>query len=134
MDTFTQVTYGRHEDDEAKQCADIPPAVNVKCIVFTLVLTTGYWFLPPKNKWVLLALLYFPYAAMAWYDYRYACERNLGPTYLALFYWWVKPYDSEQIRAYRNWCPKHKRRVLVVDVLLLLVVIALVWPFLRWNP
>lgn len=115
-------------------CVDVAPAVNLKCIVFTAILAGGYWFLPPRNKWVLLALLYFPYAAMAWYDYWYACQRNLGPTYLALFYWWAKPGDSEQITAYKNWCPEWKRRVFAVDIALLVIILLLAYPFWKWQP
>ena len=64
---------------------NIEPVVNWKCIIFTMILAIGYWFLPKKNKWILLGLLYFPYLVLAWYDHYYKCERNMGPTYLAFF-------------------------------------------------
>ncbi len=58
-----------------------PFALNIKCIVFTALLAGGYWYLPPKNLWVLVFLLWFPYVAMAWYDYSYECQRDkLKPT------------------------------------------------------
>ena len=97
------------------------PVWNWKCIVFTLTLVFGYWFLPPKNKWILLVLLYFPYIVLAWYDYYYICERNMGPTYLSLFYWWAKPPQSKQIKDYHNWNPKIKRKVLIVDAVILCI-------------
>lgn len=118
----------------SKDCVDEAPSANIKCIVFSLVLAGGYWFLPPKNKWVLLALLYFPYLILAWYDYYYACKRNLGPTYLALFYKDLKPKESEQIKTYENWCPKWKQRVLIIDIILLVILLALAVPFWKWNP
>lgn len=110
------------------------PVVNWKCIVFTMVLVLGYWFAPPKNKYILGALLYFPYIIMAWYDYYYICERNLGPTYLALFYWWAKPPSSRQVQDYNNWDPAIKRKVLIIDLLLLGGILAFVPLFLRWSP
>lgn len=53
---------------------------NVKCIVFTIVAAGGYWYAPPRNKWVLFALLWLPYVAMAWYDYMYDCKDKMQPT------------------------------------------------------
>lgn len=57
-----------------------PFAFNWKCIVFTAILAGGYWYLPHKNIWVLLFLLWFPYIALAWYDYAYDCRNKLQPT------------------------------------------------------
>ena len=109
------------------------PVVNWKCIIFTVILALGYWFLPKKNKWILLILLYFPYIILAWYDYYYKCERNMGPTYLSLFYWWAKPQDSKQIKDYNNWNPKIKRKVLIVDLVILTIMLLLIPIFLRWT-
>lgn len=113
---------------------DEQPAVNLKCIVFTLVLAAGYWYLPARNKWVLLALLYFPYLALAHYDYWYDCRRNMGPTYLANFYWWAKPPESRQVRAYHDWSPKMKAKIAIVDAVVLLVLLLLAPAFLKWRP
>lgn len=57
-----------------------PFKFNIKCIIFTLVIACGYWFLPKKNVWILLFLLWFPYIALAWYDYSYNCQDKLLPT------------------------------------------------------
>lgn len=57
-----------------------PFAWNVKCVVFTAIVSAGYWFAPHKNVWMLLFLLWFPYVAMAWYDYTYDCANKLQPT------------------------------------------------------
>jgi len=111
------------------------PVWNLKCIVFTTVLAAGYWFLPPHNKWILLALLYVPYIVLAWYDYWFACERNMGPTYLSLFYWWAKPPESEQIHEYKNWDPRIKKKVLIVDAVIATVALGLfIGVFLPWKP
>ena len=97
------------------------PALNLKCVVFSLITASSYWYLPPRNKWVLLSTLYFPYLLMAWYDHRYGCTHDqLRPTYLSLFYKWFKPKDSKQIEQFEEWCPEIKRKVLLVDLLVLL--------------
>jgi hypothetical protein len=58
-----------------------PFSLNVKCIVFTAILAGGYWYLPPKNLWILAFLIWFPYIALAWYDYSYKCQQDkLKPT------------------------------------------------------
>ena len=94
-----------------------PPATNEKCIVFTLACALGYWYLPPKNPWVLAMLLYFPYLIMAWYDHLYNCERRMGPTFLGTFYFAFKPpYNDKGL----EWHPKWKRLVFMVDMVLLM--------------
>jgi hypothetical protein len=57
-----------------------PFAWNVKCIIFTAIIAGGYWYLPAKNTYVLLFLLWLPYVAMAWYDYAYDCKDKMQPT------------------------------------------------------
>ena len=111
-----------------------PPAVNLKCIVGTAILASSYWFLPPRNKYVLAFLCYVPYLAIAWYDFVYGCVHNFGPTYLAHFYSWVKPQTSRQIQIYKNWDPKIKRKVILVDLLVLGFLIYLTPKFLAWDP
>lgn len=111
-----------------------PPALNLKCIVFTFLLSLGYWFLPSRNKFVLVALAYFPYLALAWYDWIYACQHNFGPTYLAHFYEWAKPQSSRQIQIYKNWDPAIKNKVILIDLAVLVALIALIPLFLRWKP
>ncbi len=54
-----------------------PFSLNIKCIIFTLLLAGGYWYLPKRRVWILVALLYFPYLALAWYDYYYKCQKDL---------------------------------------------------------
>ena len=117
------------------ECNNTPPATNVKCIVFTIFVVTIYWILP-KNKWLLLFLLWFPYLMMAWYDFLYDCKRNeLSPTYLMSFYEWAKPKDSRQVQIYKNWCPKWKNQVFYVDMaVLVLFILFMKYFFIPWNP
>lgn len=57
-----------------------PFAYNIKCIVGTAIIVGGYWFIPPKNVWVLIFLLWLPYVGMSWYDYLYDCRDKMKPT------------------------------------------------------
>lgn len=57
-----------------------PFAWNIKCIIFTIILAAGYWYLPPKNMYILIFLLWSPYVALAWYDYSYDCKDKMMPT------------------------------------------------------
>jgi hypothetical protein len=111
-----------------------PPALNLKCIVFTAALASGYWFLPAKNKYVLAGLAYFPYLILAWYDWIYLCKHNFGPTYLANFYSWAKPQSSSQIKIYKNWAPDIKLRVQAVDLVVAVILLSLLPAFIRWKP
>lgn len=111
-----------------------PPAVNMKCIVFSTLLAGGYWFLPVRNKYILVALIYFPYLALAWYDWIYACQHNFGPTYLAHYYSWAKPQNSRQIQIYKNWAPSIKKKVIAVDLAIAAVLVILLPLFIQWKP
>lgn len=76
-----------------------PFALNLKCIVFTLVVAGGYWFLPPRALWVLVVLLWLPYVAMAWYDYTYDCADKLQPTLFPLGRLVFSPFKPPGYRA-----------------------------------
>lgn len=76
-----------------------PFAYNVKCIVGTLVIAAGYWFLPPKNLWVLLLLLWLPYVAMAWYDYAYDCKDKMQPTLFPYGRYVFLPFKPPEYQA-----------------------------------
>lgn len=57
-----------------------PFQFNLKCVIISLLLAGGYWTAPHKNIWVLFFLLWFPYIAIAWYDYMYDCQNKIQPT------------------------------------------------------
>lgn len=57
-----------------------PFQFNIKCIIFTILIAGGYWYLPSKNLYVLIFLLWLPYVALAWYDYYYDCRDKIMPT------------------------------------------------------
>jgi len=58
----------------------------------------------------------------------------MGPTYLAMFYHWAKPQESKQIKDFKNWCPEIKKKVFMIDIIILLGALLLVPSFLKWKP
>lgn len=76
-----------------------PFALNLKCVVFTAVVAGGYWYLPPRSPWVLGALLWLPYVAMAWYDYAYGCRDKMQPTLFPFGRYVFLPFKPPGYRA-----------------------------------
>ena len=60
--------------------AERPFSLNVKCIVVSLMVGSGYWFLPSKNIWILLFLFWVSYVGLSWYDELYDCSNAMKPT------------------------------------------------------
>lgn len=72
---------------------------NVKCVVGSFLLAGGYWYLPPKNLWVLGTILWATYLLIAWYDYAYQCQDRMSPTLFPFgryVYLPLKPPDYKQ--------------------------------------
>lgn len=106
---------------------------NVKCILLSIFTALFYWYAPSRNKWILLAILYFTYLAIAWYDWMFSCARNsLRPTFLYSFYGALKPRNYQE--EYEKWKPETKRLVAIVDGSLLLLLLVLLPLFLAWKP
>lgn len=76
-----------------------PFALNIKCVIFTLIVAGGYWYLPPKNMYILLFLLWLPYVAMAWYDYAYDCKDKMMPTLFPLGRYIFLPFKPAGYKA-----------------------------------
>jgi hypothetical protein len=72
-----------------------PFAFNIKCIIFTIIIAGGYWFLPRKNWLVLIFLLWLPYVALAWYDYSYDCRDKMQPTVFPFGRWIFLPFKPQ---------------------------------------
>lgn len=72
-----------------------PFEFNIKCIIFTALLAGGYWYLPPKKLWILVFLLWFPYIAMAWYDYSYDCRFKIKYTPIPFGRWLFLPFKPQ---------------------------------------
>lgn len=119
--------------DTENKCYDGPIYTNLKCIIISIAIAIGYWFAPPKNKWVLVSILYFTYVAIAWYD-EYLCSKPLGPTYLRWFYEWAKPRKSYQSIKYSNLCTDIEQQIFTVDIIVFVIVLIALPYFLGWNP
>jgi len=58
-----------------------PFTLNIKCIIFSLIIMALYTYCPPKvESKIKIFLIYFmifviSYVTMAWYDYYYACSQ-----------------------------------------------------------
>ena len=58
----------------------VPFTLNIKCIVFSMIIIGLYLYKPPdiKNKLVLYSILFgifvISYVSMAWYDYYFECS------------------------------------------------------------
>ena len=101
-----------------------PLSLNPKCIIFSLILAGGYWLLPHKSIPVLVALLYFPYLAMAWYDYQYNCSNRLNPTIFPFGRWLYLPFKPPDYKQrYENLSNESKKTIAKWDRFFLLLII-----------
>lgn len=104
-----------------------PLALNIKCVVFSLLIAGGYWYLPHKSVPVLVALLYFPYLAMAWYDYVYECNYKLQPTIFPFGRWLYLPFKPQEYKdAYENLSEDSKNKIAQWDRFFSLVLVGIV--------
>jgi len=107
---------------------------NVKCIVFTIFIAAGYWYLPPKNLYVLAFLLWLPYIALAWYDYSYDCKDKLQPTLIPYGRTMFLPFKPAGYKQEFDKMPKDQIQAMdTLDHLVTwtLLVIVIFYAFLR---
>jgi hypothetical protein len=103
-----------------------PLALNLKCVIFSFLIAGGYWYLPQKNLAVLVALLYFPYLALAWYDYYYQCNYKLQPTIFPLGRWLYLPFKPQEYKdAYANLSEEAKQTIAKWDRFFILGIIGI---------
>ena len=77
-----------------------PFAFNTKCLVLSGALGAGYWFLPPKNWYVLGGIVVGSYVGLAWYDELYDCRDRLRVGVLTPFTKWMKPAIDPETQTY----------------------------------
>ena len=117
-----------------------PLAFNIKCVIFSLLLASGYWYLPHKNVAVLAALLYFPYLAMAWYDYIYECKYKLHPTIFPFGRWLYLPLKPPDYKdEYENLSVESKDKIAEWDRFFFFIILGVVLVFFiqlygKWDP
>lgn len=93
-----------------------PFSPNWKCVVFSALIAGGYWFLPPKNWFVLAFLLWAPYVALSWYDHMYACADKMGPTLIPFGRYLFLPFKPDGYKAeYRKMADAQIRTMDRVD-------------------
>ena len=79
---------------------------NIKCIIFTIIIAGGYWYLPKKNILLLVFLLWLPYVALAWYDYSYNCEFKILPTVIPFGRYIFLPFKPQGYKdEYKKFTP-----------------------------
>ena len=78
---------------------------NIKCIIFTLLVSAGYWYLPKKNIYILFILLWLPYISLAWYDYMYRCHDKMAPTLIPFGRYIFLPFKPPDYRTEFNKLP-----------------------------
>jgi len=91
---------------------DRPFQFNIKCIIFTIIIACGYWFLPPKNWIILIFLLWLPYIALAWYDYSYDCRDKMQPTVFPFGRWIFLPFKPQGYKDEFNKLPPEEIRTM----------------------
>ena len=105
---------------------------NYKCVALSIFFAGFYWFAPPKNKWILVSILYLTYLALAWYDHLFDCKNNsLKPTFLYSFYGVLKPKAYQE--DYEAWKPETKSLVATVDACIMLGLTMALPFFLMWR-
>ena len=72
---------------------------NLKCIIFTIIIAGGYWYLPYHNIFILIFLLWLPYVSLAWYDYSYDCRDKMQPTIIPFGRYIFLPFKPSGYKA-----------------------------------
>lgn len=111
-----------------------PFALNLKCIVISILFALCYWYLPYRKWYILLFILWITYIAIAWYDHYYRCKYKMHPTALPFgryIYLWLKPPDYQ--KEYKEF-PKWKKSLMdnVDHITLWTILMVLLCVFLWW--
>ena len=61
-------------------------------LMYASLMVILFKYLPPKNKYILIAALYFPYLMLAWYDYLANCRFRMNPTIFPFGRWVYLPF------------------------------------------
>jgi UDP-N-acetylmuramyl pentapeptide phosphotransferase/UDP-N-acetylglucosamine-1-phosphate transferase len=110
-----------------------PLYLNIKCIVFSVLVLAVYWLPHPKSiaHNIVMAFLLgtSAYIALAWYDVLYDCNDRLKPTLLG---WLSKPFKPQEYRdAYAHLPMKTQKIIRAVDIFVLSILfITFLYPFL----
>lgn len=113
-----------------------PLYLNLKCIVFSIVLISVYYLPKPQgiahNIVMIFLLGTSAYISMAWYDVIYDCNDRLKPTLLG---WMTKSFKPKEYEEQYEELPlKYKKMIRNFDIFVLIIlVITFLYPFLIRN-
>jgi len=113
-----------------------PLYLNLKCIVFSVIILIVYWLPHPGNVAHNIVMGFLiatsAYISLAWYDVLYNCNDRLGPTF---FSWLSKSFKPAEYREKYNALPlKYKKTIRNVDIFVLIIVfITFLYPFFSKN-
>ncbi len=81
-----------------------------------LLQTSVSYSLPSKNKYALIALLYFPYLVLAWYDFLLRCKFRMNPTEFPYGRWIYLPFKPSNYKEkFENIDPAVLKNIKAVD-------------------
>jgi len=109
-----------------------PLYLNLKCIVFSLVILVIYWLPHPDNIGHTIVMGFLlassAYISLAWYDVLYDCNDRLGPTF---FSWMAQNFKPAIYGKRYNALPlKYKKRIRTFDIFVLVILVfAFLYPF-----
>lgn len=83
-------------------------------LLSTIILAIAYWFLPSKNQWILLLLMYLSYGIFS------RSEQN-NFKYVKYLYWWI-PVIANNLSISKN-------TIFAINIFVIIAVI-LVLPYL----
>ena len=104
---------------------DQPYHPNPKCLLFSSIMMSLYWFSPiTKNSFLLPIIFVVSYVAMAWYDYKYNCDlimysgTSLGPnTVDAIFKPQRRNEEHDKKNLSKNQEKEYLKRVYLFHIL-----------------
>jgi hypothetical protein len=81
-----------------------------------LLQTSVSYALPGKNKYALIALLYFPYLVLAWHDFLLRCQFRMNPTVFPYGRWIYLPFKPTNYKEkFKNIDPVVLKNIKAVD-------------------
>jgi len=113
-----------------------PLYLNPKCLAFSAFVLGVYW-MPHPTAYTHRVVMAFvlataAYVLMAWYDVLYDCNDRLRPTLLGWLSGWFKP--KEYSDQYEELPIKYKKVIRTFDIVILVILLLLlVYPYLRWR-
>jgi UDP-N-acetylmuramyl pentapeptide phosphotransferase/UDP-N-acetylglucosamine-1-phosphate transferase len=110
-----------------------PFALNIKCIVISIIFALCYWYLPSKKWYILGFILWVTYIAIAWYDHTYKCKYKLHPTIFPFGKWVYLPFKPKSYQNEYKRLPKWRLKIMdnvnhiTLWTLIIIFIFMIVW-------